>query len=482
MVAGFLHRLTSVAMWGTLCFFFSIFVSSGAIIMGAAILAILFGIIALMLGAQFIAAGWFIGSPTVFGFPNEILRALPFVTMERLLFVVLVGMVFLQYAFSKRKTQWLPLEISILVFLIYAFVNMALHTDMDMVRRDGWLWVQYLLPMGSFIVSRRIEWSEKALKSLLAALTFTGVFVAVIGVMQSQFGINLFTMNYQTITSGHTGRAYGTFSNAHTFVATLFIFLTITLLQFSIYKDAIIRSILIVAMGIIALGIVLGASRAPWIGAALAFVIIFIKHPQARPLMLIGGIVAILVGLFFFVSLLDHLDGFIKRVTNLGTLKGRAAVWATAANMIADKPFFGIGFGAESFALHKPEYITGIGPLSAQYAVYLAIPHNEYLHVAVLLGITGLILFLLILIRLVKLMFQIFHNKNENNLRRHLALYVGAIIVGLMFNSFFSETYMQDYFWVLTYFLAGIAAGNLDMLTRQAHENKHGDGFYEPAN
>lgn len=437
---------------------------------GAILLGLLFVVIAIMLGPQFLTASWLIGSPTIFGFPNEILRPLPFVTMERLLLLLLIAIVFLKYAFSKQKTPWLPLEVTIVIFLIYALISLALHTNMVKLSQDGWLWIQYLLPMTSFIISRRIIWSEQGLKTLLAILTFTGVFIAVTGILQSLFGINIFTMNYQTVTSGHVARAYGTFSSAHTYVATLFIFLTITLLQFNIYIDAFIRFVLLTAMAIIAVGIILGETRGPWIGAAIAFLIIFVKHPQSRPLMLLGGVTGLFIGMVVFVLMIDQLDSFIYRVTNISTLEGRAAVWATAVNMISDNPVFGVGFGSSSFALHKAEYITGIGSLTAQYAVYLGVPHNEYLHVAVLLGLPGLILFLLILIRLVKLMFQIFRTANENDLRRHLALYTGAIIIALMFNSFFSDTYIQDYFWVLTYFLAGIAAGNLDLLAKQADE------------
>ncbi len=119
MGTGILQRLTSVATWGGICALFSLFVSSGAILLGALILVVLLGIIAIMLGPQFIAAAWMIGSPTVFGFPNEILRGLPFVTMERLMLFVLIAMVFMRYAFSKKKTPWLPLETTILIFLIY---------------------------------------------------------------------------------------------------------------------------------------------------------------------------------------------------------------------------------------------------------------------------------------------------------------------------------------------------------------------------
>lgn len=475
MIAGFFQRLTSVVLWGSVCGFFSLFVSSGAIVFGAIILILLFGIIAVMLGPQFIAAGWLIGSPTIFGFPNEVLRALPFVTMERLIFATLVVMLFLRYTFSKRKTCWLPLEITIIAFLGYALINLALHTNLVTYRKDGWLWVQYLLPMAGFIVSRRISWSDRGLKILLAALTLTGVFVALSGIVQSLLGIDVFTMNYQSITPGHVGRAYGTFSSAHTYVATLFVFLTISLLQYTVYKDEFVRFWLLTAMGIIAIGIILGATRAPWIGAALAFLIIYKRHVQARPVITVGGFIAFFLVMIVFVLSIDQLGGLIQRVTNISTLQGRAATWATALNMIAANPLFGGGFRASTFALLKSEHITGIGSLGVHYAMNLGVPHNEYLHVTVLLGVVGLVLFLLIMTRMLRLMFQIYEDNSENELRRHLALYTGAIIIGLMFNSFFSDTYIQDYFWPLTYFLAGVAAGNLDRANRKQETVEQGE-------
>ncbi len=477
MGTDFLQRLTSVAVWGTLCTLFGLFVSSGAIVLAALILVVLFGVIAVMLGPQFVAATWMIGSPTVFGFPNEVLRGLPFVTMERLMLFVLIAMIFIRYAISKQKTRWLPLETTILIFLVYALINLVVHTDAVSVRQDGWLWIQFLLPMASFIISRRIEWSDKGLKTLLAALTLTGVFVAIAGILQSHFGVNVFTRNYQSIAPGHTERAYGPFPSAHTFVASLFIFLTISLLQYSIYKDKFLRMLLILAMAIIAIGIIFGISRGPWIGAALAFIVIFIKHPQARPLMLVGFFIIFIASIGISIMLADQLGAIVGRVFDTGSLQGRAAAWATAVNMVSDHPLFGVGFGSTTFSENKSEYITDIGSLTARNEVYHGVPHNQYLYVAVLLGISGLILFLMILIRLVKLMFQVFHNKNETSLRRHLALYVGAIVIALMFNSIFSDTHLQDYFWVLAYFLAGIAAGNLDYLTRREVENGPGSRY-----
>ena len=482
MVTGILQRLTSVAFWGGLCTVFSFFVSAGGFLLGGFILVVLLGIICLMAGPQFIVATWMIGSPTFFGFPNEILRGFPFVTMERLALFALIAMVFMRYAFDKKQTPWLAVEKCILIFLAYTFLNLLAHTDAQSVRQDGWLWIQFMLPMSAFIVSRRIEWNDDRLKLLLAALALTGVFVAIAGILQSLFNVSIFTRNYQTITIGHSGRAYGPFSSAHTYVASLFIFLTVSLLQFSFYRDRFLRFLLIVAMGVMAVGIVLGVSRGPWIGAALAFVIIYFKHPPSRPLLLVGLFLAFLAGTGAAIVLVDHLGAIASRMFDIGSMQGRAAAWATSINMVSDHPLFGVGFGSTTYADNKAAYIIGIGSLSAQYADFHGVPHNQYLYVAVLAGLLGLILFLMILFGMARLMLRIYDSSDKSSLRGSLALYAGAIFIALMFNSIFSDTYLQDYFWVLAYFLAGIAAGNIDGSSVQRITNEHGGRAHDAGN
>ncbi len=454
-----LQRITSLGLWSVLSAFFALFIANGALVMGGIIMAGLVLLLAVFSGPQFMAALWLVGSPTLFGFPNEILRPLPFVTMDRLMLIILSAMVFLRIAFSKRYVAFIKLEVLIIIFLSYAFLSMLIHTTPERMSQDGWLFFQYALPMTAFIVSRRIEWSERAIRILLVCLSVTGAFLGVIGILQGLFGINLLTMSYQTITGGHTGRAYGTFSNAHTYIATLFIFLMLSLMQFSMYRQTFTRFILIVAMLVMAAGIFLGQTRAPWIGAALAMFIIFLKDKNIRTLMVIGATFVFAAASLIFVLMIDQLAEYVYRITNTGTLDGRLAIWATAINMLVDNIFFGVGFGADAFSLHKPDYITGFGDLTQQYAVYLGVPHNEYLHVAVLLGLPGLVLFLMILFRLVKHLFSLHNDSNLSPLRRLMSLYTGAIVIGLMFNSLFSDTYMQDYFWMTTYFLAGIVAG-----------------------
>ncbi len=457
MMQEFFRRSVSIGFWSFIATIFSFFMASGNIALGVLILIGLLFYFALLHGPHFFAIFWMMGSPTIFGFPNLVLRPLPFVTMDRLLFAVLAMMVILKMIFLKtRKTHFIFLETIIIIFLSYAFISLVLNTNGERMMKDGWLFFQYAMPMLSFVVSRRIEWTDQGIKRFLACLTITGVFVATIGILQALFGVKLFLMDFQSVTSGHVGRAYGAFTNAHTFIATLFIFLIVTLDQFSFYRDSIIRFFLLCAMGLMAFAIVLGQTRAPWLGGLVAISVIFVKDKNIRPLITIGAGVAVILGFAVLIWSFDF-GAMGTRISNMSTMAGRAATWATAFNMILDYPVFGIGFGAESFLLNKPAYSTGIGTLGTIFSV-LGVPHNEFIHITVLLGVVGLALFLMILFSLIKLMFSLYHNENISLLRRKLGLYLGAIIIGLLVNSLFSDTYIQDYFWTATYFLAGLAA------------------------
>ena len=460
MMSGLIRRVASLGMWGGVCSLFSFFVASGNVVLGAAILCLFLLYLIVLAGPSLIMSLWLIGSPTVFNLGNQFLKVLPFITLERLLFVMLTGVILVRAAFIKTKFVRLSrLEVLILVFLGYILVNMAMATTADTWRRDLWFFMQYAMPMLVFLLSRRIAWSEPGARTLLAALTLTGLAIAVMGMLQGFFNVDFFTQDYQTVTHGHIGRAHGAFTSAETYIATLLIFLILTLYQFNLYRDALVRCGLIFVMLAMVVGIVLGGTRAPWMGAALALLIIFARDRSVRPLLVTGGAIVAITGAVVFVVFFNQLGAFFDRVSDTYTIDNRLTLWATALNMIAHNPMFGIGFGADAFAIHKSEYLTGIGDLSAQYAVYLSVPHDQYLHVAALLGLVGLVPFLLILFGTARLLFRIHRDPDSSPMHARLALYVGAIWVALMFNSLFSDTYVQDYFWMAANFLAGYVAG-----------------------
>src|SRR5438067_1141885 len=288
MITAALRQVCSLGFWGGVCTLFSLFLASGNLLFGAAVLAAILVYGVALLGPHVISSLWLLGAPTVFGFANQYLHGqVPFITVERLLFVTLAGIICVRAVFLKGAIPRLTrLEGLMILFLGYASISLV--ATADNWRRDLWFLLQYAIPMVTFMLSRRMTWSEQGVKVFFASLTLTGVAMAAIGVMQWFFGLTIFNV-HETIAGGHAERAYGMFTNAHAYGATLVIFLTLALFQFTLYKDGLARAALIVAMFAMIAGIIAGQTRAPCPGAALSLLIIFVRDRESRPLLLVGG-------------------------------------------------------------------------------------------------------------------------------------------------------------------------------------------------
>jgi len=459
-LGGALRTTIEFCFWTALAAFFSLAIAAGNFILVALIVSALALLLIIMAGPQFIVGVWLFGSPTIFPIANQVLSALPFITMERLMFGLVIALLAIKGVFCRgKRSAIISLEVAMACFLIYAALSLFGATSKASFSRDVWFLLQYAIPMFMFMVGRRMEWSERQVKKLLFVFTVVGVLLALVGILQGLLGVDWFTTENQSVTAGHKDRAHGAFSNAHTYIATLFIFLAMSVMQFGMCKDALLRTVLVFAMALMALGIVLGQTRAAWCGAGLGMMIIMIRDSSVRPLIVTGAGIGVMAGVAIMFLMIDQLGFLIDRMTNITTMASRLVTWATAINIISDYPVFGVGFGAEAFLDIKRYYLTGFMGLPQQYALYLQVPHNEYLHVTVLLGLLGLAMFMFILVNLLVRLFRVSNDINLPEFQRKLALYTAASILGLMLNSLFSDTFVQDYYWMLGFFLAGLSIG-----------------------
>lgn len=459
LIEGLLSRATTHLSLCFICLLFSFFLAQGNVIFGAIIVSGALYFWLFLQGSKALSYIWLLGPPTFFIFIDMVIGAIPGITTERLMIATLGLKLCLDIVFDNSRQHRLTLlEGLMILFCAYALVSLLIHTTEVNLIDDLWLLLQYSMAMASFVIGSRLHLNERDVRRLLALLSLVGVYLAFLGVLQT-FGLDIFGNVEQELTAGHQGRALGPFTNAHTYSATLLIICGLTLWQYTFYRDPMIKAILIGMMLAMAVGIVLGQTRAPWLGFSVSLLIIFIKDIKVRPLLLIGVMLCIPIGVTILIMMADELVLFIDRTMTISTMAERFVTWATGINMVIDNPVFGIGFTSDAFSSHKREYITGIGSLSAQFAVHLGIPHNEFLYVTVMLGITGLTLFIAILYLMTHLMFSIYSDTSNSPMCRQLGLYIRAIILGLLVNSMFSDTMMQQYFWTITYFLAGIVSG-----------------------
>jgi len=156
--------------------------------------------------------------------------------------------------------------------------------------------------------------------------------------------------------------------------------------------------ILVVATLSVASVLLLTQSRGGYIGLGLtAMVLVFIALPsEGRWLfgslmlfMLIGGVAVLQYqGNLILQSLFDG-GNALSPTSMLDTLEGRAEVWSRAIYGIQDFPFTGMGMNTFRRVVHVLYPLFLIGP-----DVDFGHAHNEFLQVALDLGIPGLMAFL----------------------------------------------------------------------------------------
>lgn len=451
-----------------LCALLSFFLAGGNWMAVAAIFVVIIGINIWLAGYRFILLVWLIGSPTIFVFANNVLQVLPAVTAERLLFLMLIAMLLLKRVFfppspadadQDPRYFWrlLPLEKMVLFFtgwLVFTWVLRALRGEYAINLKDDFVTLmQYLSPMLAFTLTRFLVWSRQQLSQLYWGLIAIGLFLAMTAVLQKFLGITWFVPKYMAVIHSET-RATGTFSNASEFGLVQSALLIIGLFVGSRAKDSLVR-IFVFACCLVILGsVILSETRAPLVGLAVSMAYLFARDRTIRPLLTFLAAIGGLVGMLVLPLVIDWVS-LMERLTELSPIYNRLALWVAAVYMAVSNPLVGIGFGRDAFNAAWLDYAISWGPISAQWASGVGIPHNEYLHVAAWTGLVGLFLYWLVIVHGWRLVKQVQTHVSQTPWAREHAIYIGAIWINYFINGFWVDIGYFNYIAVLTYMLLG---------------------------
>lgn len=113
----------------------------------------------------------------------------------------------------------------------------------------------------------------------------------------------------------------------------------------------------------------------------------------------------------------------------------RIGIWANTARMISEKPLIGVGPGL--FGEYSSKYKFPVEGVASRYAKRAEKAHNEFLQVAVELGIVGLAAYLLGLVALY-LCARRAMNKSRGGAEEPLAIGFSGALTGLLTHSLFS--------------------------------------------
>jgi hypothetical protein len=414
----------------------------------------------LAIDSRIIAMLWLIGQPTFFVFPNNAAENVPFFTLERALFLLLLGlMVVRTMTRSGLARPFSKLDRIVLIFvgvLVLSFLTTIGDKDLKIIKGDLALLLQcYLMPWLSILIARRMDWTETDVLRLLRLLTIAGLSLFLIGALQFFFGVKWFTpISFEVI---HEGRTTGTFANAVEYGSVLAGISLLIIAQLVMTRSLLLRAGFTLCFGVMVGGIILCMTRSPLVGLAVALLIIFVRDPRIRPLFTVGGTLGF-AGAAAIAPLILDMEALATRFGALEPIYNRIALFVTATNMIEAYPVFGVGFGRYAFSAFKDPYLDGAGEIGAEWAASVGVPHFEYIHILVLCGFTGLICYILAFSACIGTLRAVFRDQQATTFTRTVALYVLGMLVILLVNGLFVDFLAYNYFPSLVCFMVGIVS------------------------
>ncbi len=439
------------------------FFATGAYLFAALVFALLMAACAVLVDTRLITIVWLVGMPTLFVFPNNLLDIVPFLTVDRLIFFMVIGAFLVALAHGRdTKAAFLGLERLSLLFLALIAIGLAFGLpgrEADQRGPDVVMGLHgYAMPLLGFFFIRRFAWSMGWGRAVAYALAFMGAALGLVALVQVGAGVNLLQPSWIELNAEHEGRATGAFANATEFGGACILSMVASAWLLRGRVGRVMRLALIGCFVLAVIGLGLCQTRATWVAGLAAFAFLGATDARVRPYALAAGVIG---GAVLFISLPALVDStlFRERIAEMSPIFNRLASFATALNVIAAHPFLGVGFGRTTFELAKPGFYADWGGVSGSYAVDLGPPHNEWVHVTAMMGVPAAILFVAVWVALWRLMSHIVRDTRVSQEVRSFANYARAFFVSLIVTSVFVDLGYFYYYVFSAWALCAVAAG-----------------------
>lgn len=341
-------------------------------------------------------------------------------------FLLWVSLFVVKRSMAPRRT---PLDLPFLFFVAVSVIAVLFSGDL---RGGFWNLRNYLL-IGAVYLFAAVCRDGRYLRRM-----FTVLLVSSCG--SASYGIAIFLLGRG---DGTLGRTSGSFSNAMTFGGVMLLLCSILFALATAYEvRGRLRIAAMIASGITALALFFSFTRSSWLGMLLSVLIVLvIQRRRLLPIFIVGIALTVLIlparYRDRFTSIMD-----MDYRTNVHRLQMLEGGW----RIFKEHPIIGVGpiDLSELYEEHKPpeaEYVFG----------HL---HNNFLNIAVTLGLLGLAAFVYLFVSIFRLL--------ARNLRLGLppperAWVVGSIsaVAGFLVNGLFEWNFADAEVVTLLYIIIG---------------------------
>ena len=292
-----------------------------------------------------------------------------------------VALVFLRF-YSLRETEYvtLPCDVPAVLFVLLSALSIFASPDMSFSFYN-WYNLVGVYALTYILVGQGVA-NEVQVKKIVAALAAGAILSILYGFFQAVFGVSGVTEEMRWVDNAAfptvTERVYSTWENPNIFAGYLDIIVLLALGFWNYAKGNPAKKTLLTGIMLAAIVcLTFTYSRGAIISLAVVFGIYGVMKDRR---LLVGMILVGIVLLSFDTALYDRLAG-LSFADSSSAL--RLALWDSTLTMIADHPFFGIGWGA--YFMVYPEYDFFVN----NPAVIIYHAHNMYLNYAAEVGLVG---------------------------------------------------------------------------------------------
>lgn len=380
------------------------------------------------------------------------------------LFVALMWILFLYFRFLKKNNDYLirfrKIDVLSLLLVVFIIISTLFSVDPSVAYRGYYLryeglaaWFCYL---SLFFLSYHFVNGNK-IKNYNLYISISGVVIAIYGILQ-HFLLDFIPRPIELV---NYTRSYAFFDNPNFFGSYLVLMLFISIIIYLLAKARLSRGLSYLAVMVIFLALLYTLTRSAWLGAFVGLVLLCLFLLWKRRA-LFKRTVALMIGfliVFTFVQFTETRD-YLERGSSIvadasevfsGENEGRAGssrwfIWKTAFPLV--KEYFWFGSGPDTFALVFPATAEEKEQFFRNPNIIVDKAHNEYLQMAVTLGVPALFAYLLlvgtVLVTSLKALVRL---QGEQQL---VLLGLTLAIIGYLVQAFFniSVITVAPYFWL----------------------------------
>lgn len=317
------------------------------------------------------------------------------------------------------------IDFLLICYIVVGVLNLCLITEEDMnqfiIIRWGILCLCYIITR-SLVDKRWMLWG-----------------IGLVGTVEAIWGL---CQQVGWIESNHSiFDVTGTLGNPGQLGGFLSVVLTVMFGLYRLYHQRIfIRWLILIFSLLIIFVLILSDSRAGWLAALVGCAFIWRTWDRVKRTNLLFR-----VSLGVFIVFLCIGGYYYKR----NSADGRLLIWRVTTDMIVDAPVLGHGVGAfeKKYMYYQARFFKSHSLSEyANIADNVIYPYNEFLHIAVEMGILGILLILLIIITLVW----------RVPMERENIIYVGGVMALIVFSMFSYPSYVQFLMLLFPVLLGGI--------------------------